>query len=106
MYTYHACILIGAITGSLLRKIILDLIVTYYKSNHTITKKTAGYLRTYIWVKTLLTPIVFVWISIHHDLPSKEYPQANIIIDRILLNANGASGLLTPESHIIRLLIS
>ncbi len=102
---YNTYILISAFIGAYLLKKVLTLALVTLKERGTVSLRIAKYINIYLHIKALLTPIIFVVISLNGDFHKKVKPNENILVDRILLNINGASGILTPERHIASFLI-
>lgn len=102
---YNAYIFVSAFIGAYILRKILTLALITLKERGTVPPKAAKIITIYLHIKALLTPIIFVVISLNGDLHKKVRPNENILIDRILLNINGASGILTPERHIASFLM-
>jgi len=105
MCSYDVCVFIGALGGSFTLRAILNLAITSLQNANKITVVTARWLRYYTTVKAIATPLVFFLISTSCKLHTTVDSSAHVLIDKILLNFNGGSALLTPERHITSLLI-
>lgn len=102
---YNISVFIGAVAGSYVLKKILTLALFALTTRGTISFQTAWWINIYLHIKAFLTPIVFIAITWNAQLHKTVKPNESIIVDRILLNFNGASALLTPERHIVSLIM-
>lgn len=99
--TYYVYVFLGSLMGSLILRKLLYIAISQLELTHTIHHKTASYLKTYILIKAIVTPLLFTGITMHQNLHLNGHLKGH----PLLLNFNGATALLSPERQILSLII-
>jgi hypothetical protein len=103
---YNLSLFAAALIGSFTLRALLIRGIKTLKNQEKISGNVAFIAKLYFTLKALITPFVFVFISINNQIHKTEKYENNIVIDRWLVTFNEASGLLTPELHIITMMMN